>query len=425
MEIVVNGTVSNNGVYTIDTVTATTITLIIDDSLTNETTSNGVLTNRNTVKLQFTNTFDTDILLRFIARRWMSYDFLTTPPPPPFIMVLGVFDPSDEGTALGSQYISDSGIDTWTESTAINPVDPNFYTPTGLAYKSANGTWVATSTSTSAVHAYSTDDGATWTVAARVDFMASRSVAYNPTADRWVSAGNSGQIQYSDDDGVTWVNGANTPRVGSIFGSSIIYDVIWSPANNLWYCCTSNNEVGTSADGSTWAIAASEPGGASSLDLNCLWTVGSRLFAGQEDSGGTGGVVFYSDDDGATWNTPTSSGIGSSADIDNIGYDGSGVLMATATLNNNGNLLRSTDNGLNWTTEATGIAGTQQFADIKYDSQAGVWILVGGVQTVASKIWTSPTGLNGTWTEQENGTGTDGWGQILTVIGGKATVLPE
>jgi len=119
-------------------------------------------------------------------------------------------------------------------------------------------------------------------------------------------------------------------------------------------------------------------------------------------------------------------GIGSSAEINRIGYNGSGVLMATSELNNGGNLLRSTDNGVNWTTEATGIAGTNSFYDIKYDSTAGVWILVGITPTItptASAIWTSPTGLNGSWTRQVNGT-VDTFPQPLRRIAGPTIVIP-
>lgn len=422
MEIVVSGTASNNGVYTIDTVSASTITLIATDTLANEIVAAPrvpSLTGRNQVKLQYKNTFTSDILLRFVCRRWMSYDYAATPLPPPFIMVLGVFAPADEGNAYGSQYVSSTGIGTWTETPAIAPTNPAFYRPDALAYKAATNTFVAgSSSSTSAIHAYSTDNGANWTIATRVDFMTSFAIAYNPTADRWVSVGNSGKAQYSDDDGATWNIGATQP-------SGNLRDVIWSPTNSLWFACNTVNEVYKSSDGTNWSLTASEPGGPSSNQLLSLWTVGNRLFAGTADIGATGGTIYYSDDDGDTWNAPSSNpGIGSSANIDEIGYDGSGVLMATSQLNNLGNLLRSTDNGVNWTAEATGIAGTQNFSDIKYDSNAGVWILVGGVQNTASKIWTSPTGLNGSWTERENGTGTDGFGQILEVIGGKTIVVP-
>ena len=137
--------------------------------------------------------------------------------------------------------------------------------------------------------------------------------------------------------------------------------------------------------------------------------------------------MFYSDDDGDTWNTPTSSGIASSADINSIGYDGSGVLMATSELNNGGNLLRSVDNGLNWTTASTGLPTNYSFRDIKYDSTASVWILAGFSPTVGrteSNIWTSPDGL-APWTEQVGTSGPGGDNQGLQVIGGKSIVGPS
>jgi hypothetical protein len=419
MEITVDGSqIGNNGVYTINTVSAGTITLIPGETLVNETVD-ASLSSRNQVKIRYKNGYSSNMLLRFVTRRWMSYDYANTPVPPPFLMVLGVFAPADEGNAYGSQYISSTGIDTWTETPAIAPLNPGFYRPSALAYKAANNTFVAGSeSSTSAIHAYSTNDGTSWTVATRVDFMTSFGVAYNPTADRWVSVGNSGKAQYSDNDGVTWVSGATQP-------AGNLRDVIWSPTNNLWFCCNLDNAVYSSSDGTNWSLTATEPGGASSNDLLTLWTVGNRLFAGSGTISGTGGVIYYSDDDGATWSTPaTMATLTTSSEVTSMGYDGSSVLMACSQLNNNDSLWRSTDNGVNWTAEATGIAGTQNYADIKYDSSANVWILAGGVQNTASKIWTSPSGLNGTWTEQENGTGTDGFGQILEVIGGKTIVIP-
>lgn len=419
MEITVAGSeLANNGVYVIQTVTANTITLTSDAELVAETVAASI-TGRNQVQLQYTSTFVDTALLRLAARRWMSYDYAPVPPPPPFLMVLGVFAPADEGNAYGSQYVSSTGIDTWTETPAVAPANTAFYRPDALAYKAATNTFVAgSSSSTSAIHAYTTNDGTSWTIATRVDFMTSFAIAYNPTADRWVSVGNSGKAQYSDDDGATWVSGATQP-------SGNLRDVIWSPTNNLWFACTLTNEVYKSSDGTNWSLTAAEPGGPSSNQLLSLWTVGNRLFAGTGDIGATGATIYYSDDDGDTWTAPTSiATISSASSCDNIGYDGSGVLMACSQLNNGDSLWRSTDNGVNWTAEATGIAGTQNYADIKYDSQASVWILVGGVQNTASKIWTSPTGLNGTWTEQENGTGTDGFGQVLEVIGGKTIVLP-
>ena len=316
-----------------------------------------------------------------------------------FVIATSTF--GSEGAAENAQWISDDDITTWTGKTMGFPVTGiGFMSISGMTYSSSQAKFVGVHPSSSNVHVYSTDDGDTWTAAARVDFHTPRSIAYDPIQDIFVTGGNSGQIQRSS-DGITWVN--SEPRTSGTFGSSIISGMCWAKDIGMFFCSTSNNEVGRSSDGINWVITATEPGGASSNDQENIYAVGTRIIVGGQIAFGGSTIPYYSDDNGDTWNTPTID-IVKAGDNRAIAANADGsIIMVGAGWNNAGNHYRSTDGGGSYTRVNDGVAGSLLHDDMIYDPDYG-FIIVGSQTTGSpqvSHIMTSPDGL-APWTIRSN-----------------------
>jgi hypothetical protein len=318
---------------------------------------------------------------------------------PTIALAFGGF--GSEGAALSTVYTSADDITTWTGARPGH--GGTFVGPKGAAYAPAIDTWVYTSSTKPAY--YSTDNGITWTAAPRVNSFTNTAsgatgtnLAWSETLGLFIMGGNSGQIQKSS-DGIVWSDSTDAPPNVGTFGSSQITTTTWSETLGLFFVGTTNNEVGYSADGDNWTLTATEPGGPSTVDIDSIYVVGSRIFVGRDNS-----TVYYSDNNGTSW---TQSTLSPAAPLTDCGAfaannDGSIIIMGGVGLNDGEFVWRSTDNGVNFTRIDAGTSagvGTNMYAfSFIFDTDYG--FIMGGRDAGLDEhiILTSPDGL--TWTLQ-------------------------
>ena len=277
----------------------------------------------------------------------------------------------DAGTVLNST----DGI-TWTTATSGTT------TPLYNVAVASNGTTVvAVGGDTSALgHVIrSTDGGVTWSAAINVGVSLNNYKGLTWTGDRFFmcSFANSGDAYWSY-DGVTWYYG---------------YSGRGAPAYNIGYNSSADTylvpgygEVGIStAGGALWQGRAPSGGGntaqgqgsayASSLST---WFIASNL-----------GNVRKSADNGLTW-TAVASNIGS-IQLTGAAWSGSLALVTAG-----GNVSTSPDL-TTWTAYA--------FTDAGYSVVYANSLFVMGSQATVGKVSSSSTGLTGSWTTVDTGTG--------------------
>jgi hypothetical protein len=180
---------------------------------------------------------------------------------------------------------------------------------------------------------------------------------------------------------------------------------------------TSSTIIQTSLDGGTWQ-ARSVPESATNLKLRSVTWTGSRFCAVGEDYDFTAGawkaVLYASNDTGSVWTRKLRSSVSDSKLL--TVRAGGGVLLAGGK---RGMLLRSTNNGENWTSvslpsgmlpathSVSGIAfGNSTFVLAAYRDSSGSY-------SGEARVLTSLDGL--TWTDRSSGAGLESWQDLRTV----------
>jgi hypothetical protein len=376
--ITVNGsTLGNNGTYTIDTVNATTITLISTDTLVDETVSGVTITGRNQVKLQFTNTFSSDALFRFVTRRWMSYDYVNTPLPTSQIMAVTLVSGGDGG---GTYPLSTTSLNATSWTTAVAIDDGILASVSGrnrLAYSSSLDRWVSVGGTGNGIIMTSDDNGTTWVERSAAVTTNINSVRWDTQLNQFIIVGTG--IETSS-DGITW----NSRTVDGT--STFLQDVAYDGTNWVVTGYNSFGQTKRSTDGIAWNTTLASP----ESFPNCMMGIGTRLFLG-----GSSGVIRYSDNGGTSWTAATGTAI---TNIHGFAHNGAGVIVAVGEDNS---VLRSTDNGVTQTPVSTGLdGGSARYFDVIYDTVLGLFIAGGRNSSFETFIATSPDG--NTWTERVN-----------------------
>ena len=258
---------------------------------------------------------------------------------------------SESGGAAKVGYSSD-GI-TWTASTSGN----SFFTScVSVAY--ADGKFVAVGYGPSRNTIYSTD-GINWTGGGNASLFGSAGVDYGACVvyrnSTWVAGGAGGstgvsKIAYST-DGITWTKatGSNTTLLSSIFG------IDFNGTRWVAVGANSNNTKGLiySTDLNNWTDSNQTFG---TVGRAIRWGNGKFIAVGQNNSGG---VQFKTSADGISWTS--SSPANCVNPMTAVEY-----LPDTSTwfIGQGGSspIIRSTDNGVTWSTTTSSIAFVRGFA---------------------------------------------------------------
>ncbi|HZS05030.1 MAG TPA: Ig-like domain-containing protein [Blastocatellia bacterium] len=186
----------------------------------------------------------------------------------------------------------------------------------------------------------STDNGATWTSIG--DTLPS--VYYTALAafGSDLYAGTDGQgIFYSRDNGATWASVESSYTLGSTVTSFAMLNGLDGPEI---YASTNNGIIKALTSDYMWV---SINNGLSNLNVRALALVGARdLYAGTD-----GGGIFYSSDFGDTWTQvgSTTSGL-TNENVTSLAVDGANIYAGTG-----GGVFVSTTNGATWAPINTGI----------------------------------------------------------------------
>lgn len=192
----------------------------------------------------------------------------------------------------------------------------------------------------------SVDDGTSWQ---NIGLSGARGfVEHNDTlyACQWYNS----QVHYSSDGGLTWL------PTGPVNGTGSLWPLI-SVGNDLLVGGQSGGVQRITHSADTWTTSNT---GLVSTEVYAFAVLGDVLFAGTGNSGGSGGGVFRSVDDGATW---TASGVDGYTvyalhAMDSLLFAGTyqaGVFM-------------STDTGATWTAFNNGLTN-QQIARLTSDDE--------------------------------------------------------
>lgn len=194
----------------------------------------------------------------------------------------------------------------------------------------------------------SVDEGLTWTdISGNLPSLNMWEVAVSGNN---LLAGSQSGLFVSSDDGVSWVEsgGLNTTSANKLV----------SDGTNL-YLGTTEMGVYTSSDGgSSWNDISTL---LSSLFVRDIMKVGSDLFVAVASGGFFTGDLQKSTDNGITFSS-SSTGIANADQIMDLYYDGSVLFAATFT-----EIYQSIDGGANWTSGSTGLPGTGQIEDVIFD----------------------------------------------------------
>lgn len=166
---------------------------------------------------------------------------------------------------------------------------------------------------------------------------------------------------------------------------------------------TANVQV-TNDYGATWAPLAVDPGAAGKnlMSLICFEIAAgvTRRVVAQEAAGGAQGLLYYSDDNGATWITVNIGGAaaGHGAAMSHALYaiDATHLWLASAV----GYIYMSTDGGETWTARESGVihAGAYNAVDFA-DTEYGFAVGINGVvakSTDGGLTWKAATAVTGT-----------------------------
>lgn len=218
----------------------------------------------------------------------------------------------------------------------------------------------------------STDGGASFTASSglETDFQTENVEGIGTTV---LAVGDSGFIARSTDSGASWAT-ATTPTInGLLYASAARVDGV-NP--NVWLAVGFDGfdaPVFRSADdGATWTQTAT----VSAVDFrDVLWT-GSRWVAVGMDDFGFEGLV-YTSADGVSWSASTLPA--NTAPLQTVASDGAGIILAAGEA---GELIRSTDDGLNFSALSSGVS--EDLLTVQYDGLGAFFI--GGAAKVLMEV---------------------------------------
>ena len=247
--------------------------------------------------------------------------------------------------------------------------------------KTTDGNYLANSRAGNALHQSSNLN--TWTALSST-FPSPMYPAFlkDHTGNIFVGTESSG-LYYTSNNGTTW-----NPIAGFPSGYGPAYDLVEDASNNL-YSGTFDGASGRiyrSVDGGTvWAQTGVEH----PVDLEVVAETNQIYLVG-----GNSGIVWFSNDNTATWNEVTGQPFSGSAII--VKHYGSSIFV----FRNNGEIYLSTNSGVTWTYYSTiTISGTA----IPYFNDAlilwnGVWWV-----SISEKGMFRSTDFGLTWSQQSNG----------------------
>lgn len=216
----------------------------------------------------------------------------------------------------------------------------------------------------------SSDSGSSFTLSETTTDIFESLQAFGSTV---IAVGEDGLILRSGDNGANW-SSATTPTIFGSLNAAAARDA--SPSANVWLAVGFDGfdapVFRSTNDGVNW----SETSTLTSVDLeDVIWTGARWVVAGSDDLG-LDGVVYHSND-GVSWTLSTLPA--SVSPLKALATDGSGVVLAAGE---NGELLRSTDDGLSFAALASGVS--EDLNALAVDS-SGVFY-VGGVERVFLEI---------------------------------------
>lgn len=174
-------------------------------------------------------------------------------------------------------------------------------------------------------------DGENWTVAS-APASTVRDVAYSPGLDRYVAVGGS-RISTSDDDGLTWTSRNTTARTWNA--------VVWTGNEFVAIANNPTNNLAVSTDGITWGLHT-----IFNNEWEALAVTGTTVVAAAF-SGSSARVCYAMLSDPTVWFE--AAGVPAKA-YSSISFGSGGVLVAAgSSLTPLTSILRSTDDGQNWT----------------------------------------------------------------------------
>lgn len=249
--------------------------------------------------------------------------------------------------------------------------------------------------------------------------FSSRSLIRDPFSRRWlVFGGNTASCLFTV-EGSKW-NGSGTVNFGDL--SPVMQDAVCAAANGsgiiLAGCnplSATTNKIRESSDaGATWATTRSI--GPSSTRAVAGMTYSQSLSLWLATVGISGTVDgIYSSSDRVTWTNRSTLGPRFFCNVDTPSTIilGTGLLVAGTTAN----YARSVD-GLTWTTET--LPENVSVVQAAWDATRGKFFMSG-----ATGIWSSSTGLTGSWTKVYTGTeqaSLGAFGRVLMRGDGKASL---
>jgi hypothetical protein len=289
----------------------------------------------------------------------------------------------DGGFAGGGSNTISRSLDaiTWTPVSAFSVACNN------LAF--GGGVWVAVGQDASSYGIqYSEDNGLTWFPAKDgsnnpiATLTQGFAVAYNGTGTiKWVAIGQGFNSAYYSSNGINWT--ATPLNIFDSLGKDVKF------ANGIWVATgkdSTGNAIQTSPDGINWTgfqafgtFTSNEGGRSVTHGLNGNWAVVG-------DNSDNVNNIYYSNDNGASWNATLafSGGVGG---FGSIAY-GNGIFVATAPSSAGNAVYRSTD-GTGQTWVSVGLSALGYF--VQYSN--GRWV-VSGSGGVGNNVVYSSNGIS-------------------------------
>jgi len=278
------------------------------------------------------------------------------------------------------------------------PGTPSF---TDVFFTSADTGWITISTTS---NIYRTDDGGV-TFSTQTTPLGSTSAIHMLDANNGYSGGQGGWVYNTADGGLNWNILASMSSL-----TDISFPFNTDPENPIGYACGDAGRVWeiTSTLTDLNSPSASDFGGISAPSVNHVWVCGGNRiyyyngtdFTSQSTPGGyfydihfinnqegwvvgDGGVIGYTTDGGASWNTQTNPDTQALALYSVFFFDSDYGWV----VGNNGLILQTSDGGTTWTIEAEGLT-TEALRGIHFTSPTNGYV-VGNGKTLSRK-WKNP-----------------------------------